>query len=244
MRHSQRAAPQVPGDPKVLVSALNPAALAAFHLTSLEAGGRWELPGEADLGAPLTVLDVAAYAAPASAQPLHPDDEALLEVGAAPPLPSLPGGPPCHHPSSLDGGSGLNQRLHQRSCLIFRRSKGLRAKEEAGHPTLSDELGSAVAGSFSGLAGFGTCDCLPQMWARRTGGCSAVVCCTPVPARAHLAVRQPDCCAVGLSLCRGRVDASNGMPPATPCCSPRLPLLRCQHAVRTCRAEGCFGGFP
>ncbi len=80
VRHSQRAPPQVPGDPKVLVSAMNPAALAAFHLTSLEAGGRWELPGEADLGAPLTVLDVAAYAAPASAQPLHPDDEALLEV--------------------------------------------------------------------------------------------------------------------------------------------------------------------
>jgi len=71
--------PEVPCEPKMLVSAMNPKALAAFHLTSLEAGGRRELAVEADLGAPLTVLDVSAYAVPAAAQPLHPDDEALLE---------------------------------------------------------------------------------------------------------------------------------------------------------------------
>lgn len=80
IRQQEMGLSQVPCEPKMLVSAMNPKALAAFHLTSLEAGGRRELAVEADLGAPLTVLDVSAYAVPAAAQPLHPDDEALLEV--------------------------------------------------------------------------------------------------------------------------------------------------------------------
>lgn len=64
----------------MLVSQLNPKALAAFHLTTLESGPWRGLPVEADLGVPVSVFDTAPYCVPNTAQPLHPDDEALLEV--------------------------------------------------------------------------------------------------------------------------------------------------------------------
>lgn len=119
---------QVPCEPKMLVSAMNPKALAAFHLTSLEAGGRRELAVEADLGAPLTVLDVSAYAVPAAAQPLHLDDEALLEVNPRSETCMLVGatniskcGRQKHH---------LHARIHRATCncssesIVFRANPG------------------------------------------------------------------------------------------------------------------------
>jgi hypothetical protein len=66
----------------MLVSQHNPKALAAFHLTTLESGPWRGMPVEADLGVPITVFDTAPYCVPKIAQPLHPDDEALLEVNA------------------------------------------------------------------------------------------------------------------------------------------------------------------
>lgn len=82
-RHAERQHPplaQVPCDPKMLVSQLEPAQLAAFKLTSIEREPRRDLALAADLDIPISVLDIGRYAVPEQPQPLEPEDAELLNV--------------------------------------------------------------------------------------------------------------------------------------------------------------------
>lgn len=79
--HFRADLPEVPGFPKMLVTPLQPERLAQFKLTSLETSGKRPLILEADLGIPITILDVERFDIPDDPPPLAPEDEALL-VGA------------------------------------------------------------------------------------------------------------------------------------------------------------------
>ncbi|GBF92417.1 RNA polymerase II-associated factor [Raphidocelis subcapitata] len=74
--------PEIPADPKLLLSLPEPSELSAFRLTSLERQTRRNLPLPADLGVPITLLDADRYnvPAPGEAGPLHPRDAALVEA--------------------------------------------------------------------------------------------------------------------------------------------------------------------
>ena len=74
---------QVPGDPKLLVTPLQPEKLAQFKLTSLETSAKRALVLEADLGIPINLLDIERFTVPAIPPQLAPEDEALLEVKCA-----------------------------------------------------------------------------------------------------------------------------------------------------------------
>ena len=74
---------QVPADPKLLVTPLQPEKLAQFELTSLEKSSKRALVLEADLGIPINLLDIERYAVPQQAPELAPEDQALLEVNMA-----------------------------------------------------------------------------------------------------------------------------------------------------------------
>lgn len=71
---------QVPCDPKMLVSQLEPAQLAAFKLTSIEREPRRDLALAADLDIPISVLDIGRYQVPDQPQPLEEEDAELLNV--------------------------------------------------------------------------------------------------------------------------------------------------------------------
>lgn len=64
----------------MLVTPLQPERLAQFKLTSLETSGKRPLILEADLGIPITILDVERFDIPDDPPPLAPEDEALLVV--------------------------------------------------------------------------------------------------------------------------------------------------------------------
>ena len=74
---------QISGDPKLLVTPLQPEKLARFSLTSLERTSKRALVLEADLGIPINLLDIDRYAVPAQPPVLDPEDLALLEVRTA-----------------------------------------------------------------------------------------------------------------------------------------------------------------
>ena len=73
---------QVPCEPKLLVTPLDPQQLAKFRLTSLERDPKRDLVLEPDLGIPLSVFDIGRYDVPAVPPPMAPEDAALLEVHA------------------------------------------------------------------------------------------------------------------------------------------------------------------
>ena len=86
---------QVPCEPKLLVTPLDPQQLARFRLTSLERDPKRDLVLGPDLGIPLSVFDIGRYDVPAVPPPLAPEDAALLEVHLSDlpscwPLPSEP----------------------------------------------------------------------------------------------------------------------------------------------------------
>uniref|UniRef100_A0A7S0S1D8 RNA polymerase II-associated factor 1 homolog n=1 Tax=Chlamydomonas leiostraca TaxID=1034604 RepID=A0A7S0S1D8_9CHLO len=74
--------PEVPGDPKLLVSQQPPEKLAQFSLTSLEKAAKRDLVLAPDLGIAISLLDADRYAVPqgpgAPKPELHPADAALL----------------------------------------------------------------------------------------------------------------------------------------------------------------------
>ena len=72
---------QIPCDPKMLVTPLQPERLAEFKLTSLETEARHEMPIPLDLGIPISALDIQRYTVPDDPEPLDPADALLLEVG-------------------------------------------------------------------------------------------------------------------------------------------------------------------
>ena len=71
---------QIPGNPKLLVTPLQPEKLALFQLTSLEKSSKRALVLEADLGIPIHLLDIERFNVPLEPAQLAPEDEALLEV--------------------------------------------------------------------------------------------------------------------------------------------------------------------
>lgn len=75
---------QIPGDPKLLVIPADPTRLSTFSLTALECEPKRDLVLPADLGIPISLLNVERYAVPAGDEPqtLDPEDEALLGVSS------------------------------------------------------------------------------------------------------------------------------------------------------------------
>ena len=71
----------------MLVSQLDSAQLAAFKITTLEREPRRDLTLAADLGIPVSVLDIERYVVPDVKPSLEPEDAALLDVR----LPPSPG---------------------------------------------------------------------------------------------------------------------------------------------------------
>ncbi|KAI8466707.1 MAG: RNA polymerase II-associated [Monoraphidium minutum] len=73
--------PEIPADPKLLLTRRNPEDLAAFSTTALERAALRELLLPADLGIPVTLLDADRYNAPPEGEQgaLHPRDAALLQ---------------------------------------------------------------------------------------------------------------------------------------------------------------------
>ena len=71
---------QIPCDPKLVVAALQPDALAEFAVSTLEREQLRDLVLESDLGVSISTLDVDRYAIPADVRQLDPEDAALLEV--------------------------------------------------------------------------------------------------------------------------------------------------------------------
>ncbi len=65
----------------MLVIPLHPERLAEFKLTRLELDARLEMPMPADLGIPISALDIQRYAVPDDPAPLDPEDAFLLQVG-------------------------------------------------------------------------------------------------------------------------------------------------------------------
>lgn len=76
--------PQVPCDPKMLISPLDTEGIARFQLTTLEQQMRQDLPLDGGSGIQISMLDIDSYAIPENPPPLHPDDKALLMVSQAP----------------------------------------------------------------------------------------------------------------------------------------------------------------
>ncbi|KAK9832178.1 hypothetical protein WJX74_001843 [Apatococcus lobatus] len=74
--------PEIPCDPKMLVTPLQPERLAEFKLTSLEIDARHEMPVPLDLGIPVSALDIQRYTVPDVPEPLDPADALLLEGDA------------------------------------------------------------------------------------------------------------------------------------------------------------------
>ncbi|EIE25956.1 hypothetical protein COCSUDRAFT_64915 [Coccomyxa subellipsoidea C-169] len=70
--------PEVPCDPKMLVAVLQPDKLSQFNITTLEQEMRQDLILESGVGIPLSLLDTQRYAVPDIAQPLAPEDAALV----------------------------------------------------------------------------------------------------------------------------------------------------------------------
>ena len=68
----------------MLVSQLESAQLAAFKLTTLEREPRRDMTLAADLGIPVSVLDIERYAVPETRVPMDPEDAALLDVTPTP----------------------------------------------------------------------------------------------------------------------------------------------------------------
>ncbi len=74
--------PQVPCDPKMLISPLDTEGIAKFQLTTLEQQMRQDLPLDGASGIQISMLDIESYAVPENPPPMHPDDKALLMVSA------------------------------------------------------------------------------------------------------------------------------------------------------------------
>ncbi len=72
--------PQVPCDPKMLISPLDTEGIAKFQLTTLEQQMRQDLPLDGASGIQISMLDIESYAVPENPPPMHPDDKALLMV--------------------------------------------------------------------------------------------------------------------------------------------------------------------
>jgi len=72
--------PDVPADPRLLVSGAGSDQLSAFCLTDLERNPKWDIHFEPDAGIPVSLLDSQHFAVPAGApKALDPKDEALLQ---------------------------------------------------------------------------------------------------------------------------------------------------------------------
>ena len=72
--------PQVPCDPKLLISPLDKEGIAKFQLTTIEQQMRQDVPLDGGSGIQISMLDIDSYAVPENPAPLHPDDKALLMV--------------------------------------------------------------------------------------------------------------------------------------------------------------------
>ncbi|KAG1674733.1 hypothetical protein FOA52_013568 [Chlamydomonas sp. UWO 241] len=71
--------PEIPCDPKMLISQADATKLSAFMLTTLEREPKRDLIMPADLGIPISLLNIERYAIPVGGAPaLGPEDEALL----------------------------------------------------------------------------------------------------------------------------------------------------------------------
>ncbi|CAL5218705.1 g416 [Coccomyxa viridis] len=70
--------PEVPCDPKMLISPLDTEGIAKFQLTTLEQQMRQDLPLDGASGIQISMLDIESYAVPENPPPMHPDDKALL----------------------------------------------------------------------------------------------------------------------------------------------------------------------
>ena len=64
----------------MLITPLQPERLAEFQLTSIELEARHEMPIPADLGIPISALDIQRYFVPDQPEALHPADMELLQV--------------------------------------------------------------------------------------------------------------------------------------------------------------------
>lgn len=71
--------PEIPSDPKLLVSGTDPRQLSEFCLTSMERDPKWELLFEPDLGIPISLLDSQRYAVPKERPAMDPADRALIQ---------------------------------------------------------------------------------------------------------------------------------------------------------------------
>ncbi|KAF5828454.1 Paf1-domain-containing protein [Dunaliella salina] len=78
--------PEIPGDPKLLVTQPPPEKLASYSLTTLERDTKRDLILPSDLGIPISLLDVERYQVPLNAAgerpALDPKDAALIAVAA------------------------------------------------------------------------------------------------------------------------------------------------------------------
>ena len=75
--------PEIPCDPKMLLPPLNPRALAAFSLTSMEKEMKRDMVFPQDIGIPINALDIERYSLPPSSKAgqLDPTDEILIAEG-------------------------------------------------------------------------------------------------------------------------------------------------------------------
>eukprot|EP00873_Tetraselmis_striata_P034346 jgi/Tetstr1/454610/TSEL_041502.t2 len=76
--------PEIPADPRLLVSGTDAQQLSEFCLTSMERDPKWEVLFEPDLGIPISLLDSQRYAVPKERPPLDPADRALIQDSGRP----------------------------------------------------------------------------------------------------------------------------------------------------------------
>lgn len=70
--------PEIPGDPKMLVSQLEPDKLAKFFISTLETEPKKDLIFPPDLGVHISMFDLDQFDAPAKPPPMDPADQVLM----------------------------------------------------------------------------------------------------------------------------------------------------------------------
>lgn len=133
--------PEIPADPKLLLTRPQPEALSSFAVTSLEQQALRGLLLPGDLGVPITLLDAERYNAPPQGKqgPLDPKDQALLEAEVR-----LPGQGPSPAKARRVAGKGVEVSWLMRTTYISSTDEGGGARRAGATKATAEDAAEAT----------------------------------------------------------------------------------------------------